>query len=224
MIIRFRLFNDGLGFRYEFRDVNSAGLFWTHLDELTQFALAGDTKSGGYLVTTIQMSIHTTPIRALGQIHQRGPSNLEISAPTYREMMRSGTHWWWKQIMESYINMAHEAGLVDYSAMVLRAEKDRLAPMRCWCQIRLNVKAIIFRHLGNTTPWRTIIEWRMPFRRILRLLMIPSQRNSKFKSTQLDQTNPATICDGGDMHVGKLTELSDTTNLKLKDAKWSSLK
>lgn len=41
MIVRFRLFNDGLGFRYEFPEQKNLNYF-TLLDEITEFRLSGD--------------------------------------------------------------------------------------------------------------------------------------------------------------------------------------
>src|SRR5215471_11387610 len=44
VLIRFRLFNDGLGFRYEFPEQEDLKAF-TLKDEVTQFALSGDNKA-----------------------------------------------------------------------------------------------------------------------------------------------------------------------------------
>ncbi len=44
LLIRFRLFNDGLGFRYEFPEQNNL-LFFIIKEEKTQFAMSGDIKA-----------------------------------------------------------------------------------------------------------------------------------------------------------------------------------
>ena len=41
MVIRFRLFDDGLGFRYEFPEQGNL-VYFVIADELTEFAMTGD--------------------------------------------------------------------------------------------------------------------------------------------------------------------------------------
>ena len=56
MSLRFRLYNDGLGFRYEFPYQKNLSYFVIK-EELTQFALAGDIWLGGFLETMTLRSI-----------------------------------------------------------------------------------------------------------------------------------------------------------------------
>ena len=55
MQVRFRVFNDGVGFRYEFPQQTSLSHFVV-ADELTQFTLAGDYDSNEYLYNTTKLS------------------------------------------------------------------------------------------------------------------------------------------------------------------------
>ena len=50
MHVRFRLYDDGMGFRYEFPMENALTYFMIQ-EELTQFALTGDQSPGGFLAT-----------------------------------------------------------------------------------------------------------------------------------------------------------------------------
>lgn len=52
IVIRFRLFNDGLGFRYEFPSQENL-VYFVIKEERTQFAMAGDHKAFGFLGITI---------------------------------------------------------------------------------------------------------------------------------------------------------------------------
>ena len=58
MTIRFRLYDDGLGFRYEFPEQESLTYFVIG-EEKTQFAMAGDHTASGSRATTTRRSTTT---------------------------------------------------------------------------------------------------------------------------------------------------------------------
>ncbi|HMX88491.1 MAG: glycoside hydrolase family 97 protein [Saprospiraceae bacterium] len=220
MIIRFRLFNDGLGFRYEFPRQHSLAYFDV-MDELTQFALAGDHKvwwiPGDY--DTNEYSYTNTRISTINASEKTNAQEIFARSPIGNDVVQ--TPLMMKSDNGIYINI-HEAGLVDYSAMQLRAEKDRLILNAMLVPDPLNVKA----HLQTpcNTPWRTIIVSDDARRILMSRMILNLNEPCKFKSTSWIKPQKF-IGIWWDMHVGKSTwNYSDTTNLKLKDAKWSSLK
>lgn len=131
--IVFRVYDDGVGFRYEFpdqdalREVNIA-------EELTEFAIAGAatawwTPAGEW--NRYEYLYNKTPIEEVGQAHT--PLTLKT---------RNGTHI-----------AVHEAALMDYSGMWLRRAggttlKSLLAPSSQGPKVR--------RMAPFNTPWRTL--------------------------------------------------------------------
>lgn len=153
MIIRFRLFDDGLGFRYEFPEENSL-VYFVVKEELTQFAmtgnhtawwLSGDYDTQEYDYTTSKLS----EIRGInetgrqGNLSQTGFSNTGVQ-----------TSLQLKTDEGIYINL-HEAALVNYGAMHLNLDDEHMV-FQSWITPDANgTKG----HLQApcTTPWRTII-------------------------------------------------------------------
>ncbi len=124
MVIRFRLFNDGLGFRYEFP--NQQGLqYFTVREEKTEFNLAGDHKifwiPGDYdtneypYMTSLVSEIPSLQKKATVPISAQQPiTNPSVQTPS---MMKSADGL--------YINI-HEAALINYPAMHLNVDAAKL--------------------------------------------------------------------------------------------------
>ncbi|WP_346862889.1 glycoside hydrolase family 97 protein [uncultured Draconibacterium sp.] len=153
ILIRFRVFDDGLGFRYEFPQQENLNYFVV-TKECSQFAMAGnhtaywipgdyDTQEYDYTVSKL------SEIRALmKKAITPNASQTPISATAVQTalMMKTDDGY--------YINL-HEAALKDYSCM----------------HLELNDKNLVFESVltpdavGNmaymqtpcTTPWRTVI-------------------------------------------------------------------
>lgn len=153
MNIRFRLFNDGLGFRYEFPKQKNLFTFVIK-EELTEFNLAGNHKTfwlpgdydtNEYPYTTSKFSeIGAKMKEATVQITAQSPiQNLAVQTPL---MMKSDNG--------IYINI-HEAALVDYPAMQLNVDdknyslSSHLVPDALGGKGDMNTPA--------QTPWRTVI-------------------------------------------------------------------
>jgi len=151
--IRFRLFNDGLGFRYEFpkqKDLN----YFIIKEERTEFNLAGDHKifwiPGDY--DTNEYAYTTSKISEIPSLMKKATININAQQPI--KSLAVQTPSMMKSSDGLYINI-HEAALINYPAM------------------SLNVDAVNFKmssHLtpdaiGNygymqtdaQTPWRTIV-------------------------------------------------------------------
>jgi len=153
IIIRFRLYNDGLGFRYEFPLQEKLNYFIIK-EEKTQFALAGDHKAfwlpGDY--DTQEYSTVTSKlseVRGLmkgaitGNASQTPFSDTGVQTPL---MLKSNDGL--------YINI-HEAALVDYSCMSLNLDDKNFI-----LESFLTPDAIGDKGYMQTpchSPWRTII-------------------------------------------------------------------
>ncbi len=117
MSVRFRLFDDGLGFRYEFPEQKGMEYF-TIKEELTQFAMAGDHTAcwipGDY--DTQEYEYHVTPLSQIrGLMEEAITPN---SSQTPFSMTGVQTSLQMKTDEGLYINL-HEAALVDYPCMHL---------------------------------------------------------------------------------------------------------
>ncbi len=152
--IRFRLFNDGLGFRYEF-PVQTHLRHFNIKEELTEFNLTGDHKTfwipadydtNEFPVTTSKITeiaglideVRKEPLAAKAP----GP-NLAVQTPL---MLKSNDGL--------YINI-HEAALVNYPAMHLNVNDKTFSLSSHLTPDKNGAKGYI--QTGSTTPWRTVI-------------------------------------------------------------------
>lgn len=152
--IRFRLFDDGLGFRYEFpvqKDLRN----FTLKEEMTEFRLTGDHKAfwlpgdydtNEYPTTTSRLSevaslidsVRTEPLAV-----RSFTPNLAVQTPL---MLKSSDGL--------YINV-HEAALVDYPAMQLNLDDKTFCLSAHLTPDKNGAKGFI--QTGSVTPWRTVI-------------------------------------------------------------------
>lgn len=151
--VRFRLFNDGLGFRYEFPRQEQLHYFIIK-DERTEFKLAGDHKifwipgdydTNEYAYTTSQISqIPQLMEKATHEVHAQDPiKTLAIQTPS---MMKSADGL--------YINI-HEAALVNYPAMQLNVDPKNMAFSSHLVPDAIGNKGYL--QTAAHTPWRTIV-------------------------------------------------------------------
>ncbi|WP_140487396.1 glycoside hydrolase family 97 protein [Flavobacterium sp. GSA192] len=154
MIIRFRLFDDGLGFRYEFPQQKNL-VYFTIKEERTQFAMAGnhtaywipgDYDTQEYNYTTSKLSeIRTSMEKAYttGNVSQTSfsPTGVQTSL-----MMKSADG--------VYINL-HEAALINYSCMHLNLD-DKNFVFESWLTPDVNGDKGRMQAPCHS-PWRTII-------------------------------------------------------------------
>lgn len=153
IIVRFRLFNDGLGFRYEFPAQENLNYFVIK-EEKTQFAMAGDHKAfwlpGDYDTQEYDyMESRLTEIRGLME-----EAVTENSSQTQYSPTGVQTSLMMKSDDGLYINL-HEAALVDYSCMNLDLDDKNLV-FTSW----LTPDAQGYKGYMQTpcqSPWRTVI-------------------------------------------------------------------
>ncbi len=152
--IRFRLFDEGLGFRYEF-PIQPRLKHFVVEKELTEFNLTGDHKafwipadydSNEYSYTTSNLSkvdAWEDPIISFGDNETNRPDQYGIKTPL---MLKSEDGL--------YINI-HEAALVDYPVMELHLNKENFQLVSELAPGALGNKAYL--RAPFSTPWRTVI-------------------------------------------------------------------
>ncbi len=132
--LRFKLFNDGLGFRYEVPQQGVAKL--DIIDELTEFRLSDSKQTTAWWIpgrgwNRYEMLYRTTALNEVDRAHT--PFTFKLP---------SGVHL-----------SIHEAALVDFAAMVLDQQRDGVlkSDLTPWSDgIRVKTNG------SFTTPWRTI--------------------------------------------------------------------
>ena len=153
IVIRFRLFNDGLGLRYEFPQQQNLNYFVIK-EEHTQFAMSGDHTAywipGDY---DTQEYDYTTS--RLSEI--RGKMKTAVT-PNSSQYVFSPTGVQTALMMKTddglYINL-HEAALVDYSCMSLNLD-DKNMVFESWLTPDAKGDKGYMQTPCNS-PWRTII-------------------------------------------------------------------
>ena len=153
MRIRFRLYDDGLGFRYEFPVENALAYFWL-TEELTEFAMTGD-----HTAWWIPGDYDT-------QEYNYTESKLSEIRGLYDDAHKGGG-WPWKGFSPTgvqtalqmktadglYVNI-HEAAVLDYPTMHLDLD-DKTFVFRAW----LSPDATGYKGRLQApchTPWRTV--------------------------------------------------------------------
>jgi hypothetical protein len=153
LIIRFRLFDDGLGFRYEFPAQPNL-VYFVIKEERTQFAMtgdhtaywiAGDYDTQEYDYTTSRLS----EIRNLmtGSITSNASQTPIGSTAVQTSLMM-------KTAEDIYINL-HEAALINYSCMHLNLD-DKAMVFQSWLTPDATGDKGYIQAPSNS-PWRTII-------------------------------------------------------------------
>lgn len=152
--ICFRLFDDGLGFRYEF-PVQKELRHFTINEEVTEFQLAGNHKAFWIPADydTNEFQITTSKLSEVPQLIDKArdealacksPSpNLAVQTPL---MLKSDDGL--------YINI-HEAALVNYPAMHLNLNPENYLMSAHLTPDKNGTKGYI--QTGSTSPWRTIV-------------------------------------------------------------------
>jgi alpha-glucosidase len=135
LVVVFRAFNDGVGFRYELPEQPELGEFEI-TEELTEYAMADDARAWwipAFRMNRYEYLYRASPLSTLDTVHT--PLTLEF---------RDGLHV-----------VIHEANLVDYAGMTLvggpeqnRTLRAYLAPWNDGVKVRGRTPFV--------TPWRTI--------------------------------------------------------------------
>lgn len=220
MRIRFRVFNDGLGFRYEFPEQPELNYFVVK-EERTQFALAGDHKAfwlpGDY--DTQEYSTMTTKLSEV-----RGKMK-EAVTPNASQTPFSPTGLQTPLMLKSndglYINI-HEAALVDYSCLSLNLD-DKNMILESW--LTPDAKgAKAYMQAATQTPWRTVVVSDKAGDILLSRMILNLNEPTKFKD--VSWIKPVKYVGvWWEMITGKSTwAYNDLTSVKLGELDYSKTK
>jgi glucan 1,4-alpha-glucosidase len=220
MFIVFRLFDDGLGFRYEFPHQPELTSFII-TDELTEFNLSGDHTAfwipGDY--DTNEYPYTKSKLSEVDAV-TKSEKHTEIATRTPIGKNYVQTPLMMKTAGGLYINI-HEAALVNYSAMQLKIDAGTFTLTTSLVPDAVGNK--VYMSAPCVTPWRTIVV---------------SDKATDILASKLilNLNEPSVINDVSwikpvkyigiwwDMHVGTATwNYSDVTNINLETTNWAAL-
>jgi hypothetical protein len=221
IVLRFRLFNDGLGFRYEFPAQNDLRYF-TVKEEKTEFNLTGDHKAfwipGDY--DTNEYAYSTTKLSEIdasaasqkaGEIGTRAAfADNAVQTPL---MLKSAENL--------YLNI-HEAALVDYPAMYLMVNRQTFNLTTQLAPNAVGSKAIL--QTPAQTPWRTVLASDKAADILASKIILNLNEPSKIADTSWIKPQKF-VGVWWEMHVNKSTwNYADASNIKLAETDWKALK
>lgn len=167
MNLEFRLFNDGLGFRYVFPKQKNFKEF-VILDENTEYALPWDAKA---------WSIPTNGTQYYEALYTAEPLSQKdtVSTPVTLEVNDS-----------LYITL-HEANLTDYASLNLTPQKENnhteAVVTLCSALTPWSTGEKVFASAPFVSPWRTIIVGKKPGDLLLSRLMLNLNEPCQIKDT-----------------------------------------
>ncbi|MXV52256.1 glycoside hydrolase family 97 protein [Pedobacter sp. HMF7647] len=218
--IRFRLFNDGLGFRYEFPEQKNLTYFVIK-EEKTQFALSGDHKAF-WLPGDYDTQEYSTVTSNLSEV--RGKMKAAVT-PNASQTPFSPTGLQTPLMMKSkdglYINI-HEAALVDYSCMSLNLD-DKNFVLQSWLTPDAQGNKG-YLQAPTQSPWRTIVVSDKAGDILLSKLILNLNEPTKFKD--VSWIKPIKYVGvWWEMITGKSTwSYADVPSVKLGETDYSKLK
>ena len=153
MIIRFRMFNDGLGFRYEFPEQKNLKYFVVK-EEHSQFAMAGDHTAfwipGDY--DTQEYDYTESKLSEIRGLFDKAYVGNASQTPFSKTGVQTALMM--KASNGLYINL-HEAALINYPAMSLNLDDKNLVFESWLTPDVLGDKGYL--QAPFNTPWRTVI-------------------------------------------------------------------
>ena len=153
IIIRFRMFDEGLGFRYEFPEQKNL-VYFVIKEEHTQFAMTGDHTAfwipGDY--DTQEYDYTTSKLSEISSEFDGALSQNESQEQFSKSAVQ--TSLMMKSEDGLYINL-HEAALKEYSLMNLNLDEENLIFESWLTPDALGNKG--FLQAPTTSPWRTVM-------------------------------------------------------------------
>lgn len=219
MDIRFRLFNDGLGFRYEFKKQENLNYFQID-EETTHFVLTGDHKTfwmPGDFDTNEYFYTHTR----ISEIDASKVDGSGIGTRGYFHVDGVQTPLLMKTNTGLYI-LIFEAALIDYPAMHLMTDKSNFTFRSVLAPDALGVKA--YMQTPHNTPWRTVIVSNKATELLASRLTLNLNEPSKIENTDFIKPQKYIGVWWG-MHVpNRMTwNYANSGNLRLRDTDWNAL-
>lgn len=200
MDLIFRLFNDGLGFRYGF-PVQAGPSEWQIADEWTEFKMTGDHTAWWIPADydSYEHLYHQTPISGIDATPlQHNPS---LIASTIQEVHATNTPVTFKASPNLYLSIS-EAALVQYSEMTLKVNEDKRTLQSSLVPSPHAWKAKV--KLPFLTPWRTITVGHTPADLAASDLIVNLNEPSKIKDPNWIHTGKYVGIWWG-MHIDKFT-------------------
>ncbi|MBA3514585.1 MAG: glycoside hydrolase family 97 protein [Pyrinomonadaceae bacterium] len=220
MIIRYRLFNDGLGFRYEIPEQNDLKYFIVS-DEKTEFNLTGDHKTfwipGDY--DTNEYAYSTTKLSEIDATGRKAAQEIAFKTPIAANAIQ--TPLMMRTSDGLYINI-HEAALVNYAAMNLMVNRQTFGLLSHLVPDAVGNKS--YMQAPDKTPWRTIVVSDKAADILASKLILNLNEPSKIRDVSWIKPQKY-VGIWWEMHVGKASwSYADASNIKLAETDWASLK
>lgn len=219
MVLRFRLFDDGLGFRYEFPKQDALSYFIVE-DELTEIALTGDHTAfwipGDYdtneyqYTTSLLSRIDAASGRAADEIYAKTPIGRNAVQTPLMIKTKDGL----------YMNV-HEAALVDFPAMNLTVDQTNFRLSAHLVPDALGNKAYL--QTPAKTPWRTVIVSDKAAEILASKLILNLNEPAAFQDVSWIKPQKY-VGVWWELHVGVSSwNYADVDNVKLTQTDWKSL-
>jgi hypothetical protein len=220
MLVHFRVFDDGLGFRYDFPKQPELAYFVVK-EERTQFALAGDHKAF-WLPGDYDTQEYSTTTSKLSEV--RGLMKTAVT-PNSSQTTFSPTGVQTPLMLKSpdglYINL-HEAALIDYSTMSLDLDDKNMVLESHLTPDAQGNKGYL--QTPCLSPWRTIIVSDRAGDILESKLVLNLNEPTKYKDVSwIKPTKYVGVW--WEMITGKSTwSYTNATNIKLDSTDYSKLK
>lgn len=216
--IQFRLFNDGLGFRYIFPEQKDLSHFIVS-EELTTFPMTANHKTfwipGDY--DSNEYSYYTTPISEIHAFDGKKENGIAFKKLVNDSLVQ--TPLLMKTNEGLYIAI-HEAALVNYPAMHLQAYRSKWVFTSHLVPDALGNKAYL--QTPSQSPWRTIIIGRTAGDILMSRLILNLNEPSKLENTSFIKPGKF-VGVWWEMHIGKSTwELGNKDINKIPEEQRSS--
>ena len=220
MKIRFRLFNDGLGFRYEFDKQEHLNYFRIE-EELTEFAVTGNHKAF-WMPGDFDTNEYFYTVTNISDIDASKVDGSGIGTHGYFHKDAVQTPLLLKTNEGMYISI-FEAALIDYPAMHLMTDKQNYVFRAALSPDALGVKA--YMQTPHNTPWRTVIVGNKATDILASRLILNLNEPNKIEDTSFIKPQKYIGIWWG-MHVPDFYtwNYADGGNLRLRDTDWNALK
>jgi glucan 1,4-alpha-glucosidase len=219
LVLRFRVFDDGLGFRYEVPEQEGLTYFVV-ADERTEFNMAADHKAfwipGDY--DTNEYPYSTTRLSAIDASREALGAAIAVQARIGPSAVQ--TPLMLKTADGLYINI-HEAALVDYPAMDLMVDRQTFGMTAHLVPDAVGNKAYL--RAPARTPWRTVVVSDKAADILSSKLILNLNEPSRISDTSFIKPQKF-VGVWWEMHVDKSTwSYADADSVSLTETNWASL-